>query len=619
MSTLSPSANAVSSDGENRDEVLWRSFLSAQGDEEFFGAWLHLLCQQLPAVPAAAVLLRAEHEGAFVPVALYPASPRDLSFLGPVSEEALRRNAGVLLPASSAERGYNAALPLHSHTDTAGVVAFEISVRREVDAQRVLRQVHWGLGWTADYLARRRSAAVNTEALRLGSVMEVMTTALRPLPQQQLLIELVNQMCRHLQAARVVVGLGEAQRLRATAMSDVAYFEAHSDSAAYYNAAMQEVSEACLPAHYSADATSTSSTPWPAHTRLAAHSRATSILTVPLQFAGRSIGAICAERNTREPFSETQLDWLNALAAVLPQILEQKRTADRSLTSHAASAVHSLVERFFGPRHLTWKCSVAAVLMALTALTALHIDYRVTAHTVIEGEIQRSAVAPFDGFIQLSSARAGDVVHQGQVLCQLDDRDLRLEQDKWRNEREQHARELRQALAGPDLSTVQIVEAQLQQSEAHLQLVEQQLAKARVLAPFDGVVISGDLTQLIGSPIERGKKLFEIAPLQAYRIILEVDESDMRHVAVGQSGTLLVTSAADRPLAFRINAVTPVATSKDGRNYFRVEARLDSAPATLRPGMEGIGKIRAGRGPLWWVLTHGFTDWLRLSVWRYIP
>ncbi|MCH6550872.1 MAG: hypothetical protein IH804_02510, partial [Planctomycetes bacterium] len=74
-------------------------------------------------------------------------------------------------------------------------------------------------------------------------------------------------------------------------------------------------------------------------------------------------------------------------------------------------------------------------------------DYRVTAKTLLEGEIQRSAVAPFDGFIRSAPLRAGDVVSEGDTLCVLDDRDLRLEKLKWSSQYDQFLQQYHQASA----------------------------------------------------------------------------------------------------------------------------------------------------------------------------
>jgi hypothetical protein len=50
-----------------------------------------------------------------------------------------------------------------------------------------------------------------------------------------------------------------------------------------------------------------------------------------------------------------------------------------------------------------------------------------------------------------------------------------------------------------------------------------------------------------------------------------------------------------------------------------VEAALEQAPATLRPGMEGVGKIVSGERRLVWIWTRNFIDWARISFWTWLP
>src|SRR5712691_10125961 len=64
--------------------------------------------------------------------------------------------------------------------------------------------------------------------------------------------------------------------------------------------------------------------------------------------------------------------------------------------------------------HLVWKFGTALALIVVALVTLVEIDYRVTAKTVIEGEVQRVAAAPFEGFIAASHVRAGDIVREGQ-------------------------------------------------------------------------------------------------------------------------------------------------------------------------------------------------------------
>ena len=180
-------------------------------------------------------------------------------------------------------------------------------------------------------------------------------------------------------------------------------------------------------------------------------------------------------------------------------------------------------------------------------------------------------------------------------------------------------KEYREALAGHDRAQVSIISAKRAQAAAQLDLVEENLLRTRLVVPFDGVVVRGDLSQSLGSPVERGDVLFEVAPLEGYRIILEVDERDVSDVAPGQRGRLTLSALPGQPLPLAVERVTPVAAAADGRNVFRVEARLERPAPGLRPGMEGVAKIEIERRRLIWIWTHGLVDWLRLWAWSWWP
>jgi hypothetical protein len=113
--------------------------------------------------------------------------------------------------------------------------------------------------------------------------------------------------------------------------------------------------------------------------------------------------------------------------------------------------------------------------------------------------------------------------------------------------------------------------------------------------------------------------LFQIAPLDGYRIILKVDERAIVGLDVGQPGRLALSARPGAALPFTVERITPVSVAEDGRNYFRVEARLEEPADWLRPGMEGVAKIDAGPRTRLWIWTHGFVDWLRLTLWSWWP
>jgi multidrug resistance efflux pump len=233
--------------------------------------------------------------------------------------------------------------------------------------------------------------------------------------------------------------------------------------------------------------------------------------------------------------------------------------------------------------------------------------------------VQRAAVSPFKGFVATAPVRAGEIVEQGQLLATMDDRDLRLERAKWASELEQAEQKQRDAMAKKERAAALVLAAQARQAAAQLALVDEKLARSRIAAPVAGLVVTGDLSQLLGSPLEQGQVLFEIAPLDDYRVIVQVDERDIAWVQPGQRGTLVLTGKAGDPIGFSVSRVSSVSEAREGSNTFRVEAALDKPLAELRPGMEGVAKISAGEQRVVWVWTRRFVDWLRVTLWRWLP
>ena len=356
-----------------------------------------------------------------------------------------------------------------------------------------------------------------------------------------------------------------------------------------------------------------------AHAELARQFGDAAILSVPLQDDGRIIGAITLERSAAPAFTAAEVEWCELAGTLLGPVLGLKREVARPLWRRSVDGVRAKARALFGPRHPGLKL-IALIAVALTLVFALvGTTYRVSARAVLEGAVQRAVVAPFDGHIVDAPARAGDIVHIGQVLCRLDDRDLTLERSKLVSEREQASRKYRQALAVQDRSAMVIGAAQVSQLDAQIALVQDKLARVTLLAPFDGIVVSGDLSQLLGSPVETGKLLFQIAPLDDYRIVLQVDERDIADLATGQKGELALSGLPFQHLPFDVSQITPVSSVQDGRNFFRVEGKLVTLPERLRPGMEGIGKVEIGERKLLWVWTHSMTEWLSNWAWKELP
>lgn len=594
----------------------WELFVSSITAEERSRAWLALIAERCPGIQGAAILIENPADHTFVPLAVWPKASPDLGRLSGVVEETLKERRGSVIPYPEAPELLHIAYPLFQGEAMAGVIAIEARISENITTQ-IFREIHWGSAWLINLMSARDLGEALTAKNRLGSVLENLAIALRHGKLQQALFEVTNSLRQHFSCARTAIGLSNTSNVKLKALSEAATFDKHTSLVKAYEEAMNEAFDEARPIFSPGEEAGLVGS-FPKADALRAVSGAEAVLVFPMIHGARCTGVLILERE-KEKFSSADLVWLEAFSSLAAPVIEQRRDAERGAFRRLWQDAKRVLAKIFGPRHLTWKAASLALSLALGFLILFPIEYRVSAKTVIEGEIQRVVAAPFEGFISAAHVRAGDTVSTDQLLAQLDDRDLRIEEARWSSERDQYENRLREAMANHDLTAIQVVSAQLQQFEAQLGLVTEKISRARLTAPFDGIVVSGDLSQQIGAPVEVGKKLFEIAPLRSYRIILQVDEREIRHIQIGQPGRLVMTGIASEPMEFKVAKVTPVATALDGKNYFRVEAALAQASPRLRPGMEGIGKIEVGSRSLWWVLTHSFTDWLILTLWTWMP
>ena len=607
-----------------------------------------------PAIQKALAQKKACTE-AYDPAAVVAASPQPAA--GP--PPGLSSTAGLKpqsSPVAPAMPGTHIAYPILLGERPMGAVALELATRQPDQINLAMRQLHWGIAWLNELFMRRELEQLSGKAEQVGSVMETLAVALREGPLKHMLFEVVNQIARQQGFSRVAIGLERHHQVRPQALSDNAWFNKNVALLEGYAAAM----EAChdqrqplchppapapappapaptpskdgpgTPAKPSPTPETTADVPLadpapatsPALAALARDSGARAILALPLLQGVRCVGVLTVEHDQRETFSEAEQAWLSTLASLLPAAIAQKQKAEQGYWGKLSRDGANVARKLFGPRHLVWKAAALGALLVIGA-GFVPMAYQVNARTVVEGQTQRVIPMPFEGFLIAASARAGDTVKAGEELAQLDDKDLKVELVKARSERNQYERKLREAMANHDLANTQVIRAQLQQAEAQQTLVEEKLRRSSIVAPMDGVIVSGDLSQQIGSPMEQGKKLFEISPLDHYRVILQVEEHDIRQIKTGQPGQLRMTGLAHQPIDFSVSKITPVASTDEGKNVFRVEAELRPTPGQalpdLRPGMEGVGKITTAEQPLGWILGHKLLDWLRLQLWNWLP
>lgn len=610
----------------SRTEVdqAWKQFGGAATPEAFCQHWLVLQCHIIAEVNDGVVVLQKPGSETFAPLAFWPEGRRDRSHLAEITERALRDGRGVLQPRESGggefphQPNYQIAYPVRLDGKVHGVIGLDIGWREEAELQRAMRQLQWGSAWL-EVLLRRHADPMDAARMRLKLILQFVSAFLERRLFKDASAALVTEVATQIGCDRVTLGLRRAKGIRIEAVSHTVQFDRHANLLRAVEGAMNEALDQGEAVVYPADRDGRLVVTF-SHAELAQLSGAGGVATFPLINNGRQVGALTLERAPGFPFDAPTVELLEGLASMLGPLVDLQQAQQRSLPAHAAQSTKGILVKLVGPRHAGFKFGVILLAAIVAFLATATGEYRISADTKVEGQVQRAVTAPFQAYVRESAYRAGDAVTKGTVLASLDDRDLRVERVRLLAHRDQLGRQYREALANGDRAQNRIISSQMDQADAQLQMVEEQLARTEIVAPFDGVIVSGDLSQSLGAPLERGQVLFEVAPLDAYRVVLDVNENDITDARVGQEGDLILSSMPGVNIPFKVEKITPVNTAKEGRNYFRVEGSLEpSAAQRLRPGMEGVGKINVDERKLVWIWTRTMVNWMRIKLWAWLP
>lgn len=489
------------------------------------------------------------------------------------------------------------------------VLVLEVASRNKKQYLALKNLLNWNSQWLHYLLHNRLPAGSSSEA---ADVLALANQCLDQTRFRSTAFALVNQLARRFGAERVSLALRKRGQMQVEVVSNSSRVKQQSNLIQGIGAAMEEAGDQDKTINFPG-----SEGVAHAHARLARQTSMGSIATFPLTNAGEIVGAICLERNSRQPLTQMQLVQIEQLLELITPTLWLRHREERSLLAKARESGRQTLAKIFGPAHIKTKLLTALCAMLLVFFSVAQGTWRVGADAVVEGKVQRTVAAPVDGYIATVEVRPGDEVSAGQVIGSLDDSDLVLERLKWSTLRQQMVSESREAMAQRNRAQVNIINAKIKQADAEIKLIEEKLTRTQLRAPFDGVVIEGDLSQSLGTPVDRGDALFKIAPLDAYRIVLQVDEHDIGPIEAGQFGRLVLTSMPSEPVMMRVDKITPVSTAQDGRNFFRVEASLIERDLRLQPGMEGVGKIAVGDANLFWIWTRELANWLRVSTWTW--
>lgn len=569
--------------------------------------WLDLLCTMLPGVRQAALI--TDRSPIKAQPVLWPNADSDYSVLITVASLAIRQdkpvttlavNDDINKPASETLIAY----PLHIKEKLFGAIAILIDINNEHHST-IMQLLKWGERWLELLLQQQ----INKPPFSL--IINAFNAGFTHNSLTETATAVASSLAQELNCKRVTIGLTSGDSIEIVAMSFNANFDVRTSLFRNLKELMEKTisQRKTLLIPVSNDSAPDETLPLSPITNC-------SVLLINID---NPVGVLLFERAPEQFFEQETITLCEQLGHLLGPLLVSKQHSSRSLQDRVSGFFSRPKLKVLDHIFSGYKLAVLIIIAITIILSFGTGPYRVTAPATIEGHIMRVVTVPFDGYVSQALARAGQLVKVGDIIAELDTKDIFLEQRRLRGKRDEFVKQYRRALSSLNQAEIHIFKSQIEQVNAQLRLMEKNIQRAKLTSPLDGVIITGDLNRSLGAPVEKGQVLFEVAPLDKYRLILQVSEREIADIEKGQRGTLTLRALPANEIPFQIQQISPIFTEIEGRISYRVEAIFESKPAALRPGMQGIGKILIGQRSYSWLYFHKVLDATRLWIWSWLP
>jgi multidrug resistance efflux pump len=354
------------------------------------------------------------------------------------------------------------------------------------------------------------------------------------------------------------------------------------------------------------------------------------VVTLPLRRAGESVGTAILERPVDKPFTLEEVESLRLTSDLCTARLANLQEHDRWVGARMAAGLRKGAAFAVGNKH-TWIKLLVIGLFGFILFAAFYKgDNNAEGSSQFEATVQQALVAPFDGKIESVTVKPDDTVKKGDVLATMETQDLKDKLTKAHTDLDGATADADKARGAAvtdrtKLVDVQIAEAQQEKAKAEIALLKQEINDASIKSPIDGKVVSEkDWTREYRPYVKVGDVIFEVAPIDKMRAMIDVPEGEIAEVTVGNTGELATEGYPDKTIHFTVDRIYPVAAQADQTNVFKVEVTLDPTDIKtyggfrwMSPGVKGQAKIFLDKRPVCEIYSKKLINWVRMKLWLW--
>jgi RND family efflux transporter MFP subunit len=222
-----------------------------------------------------------------------------------------------------------------------------------------------------------------------------------------------------------------------------------------------------------------------------------------------------------------------------------------------------------------------------------------------------------DGVVKNVYIREGDQVRQGAVLAELENWNYRADVAAAEAKYSEAMATMNHALSQNDGTLAGTERVKVDYFKAELTRARERLDRTTIRAPFDGFVTTPQVQNSVGRRLMHGDTFAEIIESSHVTVDVAVPENDVMLLRSGERASIKLESFPLRTFRGDVTVISPQTQVESDQRFFMTRVNVPNQDGTIRPGMQGHGKVSVGWHPAGYVLFRGTAMWLWGKLWSW--
>ena len=263
-----------------------------------------------------------------------------------------------------------------------------------------------------------------------------------------------------------------------------------------------------------------------------------------------------------------------------------------------------------------WSLIALAVAVGLF-LIFCPLPMRVSGNASVASARTAKVQAGVDGVVKNVYIHEGDRVWQGAVLAELEDWNYRADVAAAEAKYSEAMATMNRALSQNDGTLAGTGQVKVDYFKAELTRARERLDRTTIRAPFEGVVATPQIQNSVGRRLMHGDTFAEIIESSHVTVDVAVPEDDTMLLRSGEHASIKLESFPLRTFRGEVTVISPQSQVESEQRFFMARVNVPNQDGTIRPGMQGHGKVSVGWHPAGYVLFRGSAMWLWSKLWSW--